>query len=80
MRQYAKRLTTLKVWPEGTNSRARKGRIRWVKAFDACPRNVRLSLAGYIPNVIAGLAAAVKAMTADLEASISSIEAIEIES
>lgn len=52
--------------------------LRWVKAFDACPRNVRLSLAGHVPKIIAGLAMASQKLSTDLYDSISSIESLEL--
>ncbi len=51
--------------------------IRWIHAFETCPRNIRLSLAGYLPKVISGLAEAVKNVARQIDESIGQISEIE---
>ena len=51
--------------------------IRWIHAFETCPRNIRLSLAVYLPNVISGLANAVKIIARQVDESIGQISEIE---
>jgi hypothetical protein len=51
--------------------------VRWIHAFETCPRNIRLSLAVYIPNVISGLAEAVKNITRQVDESIGQISEID---
>ena len=52
--------------------------LRWTKPFESCPRNVRLGVTSYIPKVVEGLANAVKKLSEDLDASIESIETLDI--
>jgi hypothetical protein len=52
-------------------------KIRWIRGFDKCPRNVRLALCRYIPKVIEGLAQAVGNVADTLEESLREIESIQ---
>ena len=51
--------------------------VRWIRAFDKCPRNVRLALCQYIPKAIEGLAAAVSNVSGGLDKSLKEIEGIQ---
>ena len=51
--------------------------IRWIRGFDKCPRNVRLALCQYIPNVIEGLANALTRVSDNLEKSLKEIGNIQ---
>ena len=57
----------------------RINRTRWIHAFETCPRNIRLSLAMYLPQVVSGLAKVVRNMATQLHDSLELISNIELQ-
>jgi hypothetical protein len=51
--------------------------VRWIRSFDKCPRNVRLALCQYIPEVVKGLAASVSNMADSIGKSLQEIQSIQ---
>ncbi len=65
--------------PRSDGAEAPGTRTLWVRPFEACPRNVRLALAPYVPDVIKGLAAAVDCVINSAQVSLSKLEKVSKE-
>ena len=65
--------------PRSDDAEAPAARTLWVRPFEACPRNVRLALAPYIPELIKGLAAAVENVINSAQTSLSELEKVSKE-
>jgi hypothetical protein len=59
--------------------RADEATTLWIRPFESCPRDVRLALAVYVPQVVSGLADTVENLIASAETSLENLARISAE-